>query len=125
MRLAWPSIRLSQVGVLASSKSAMKTLAPLLSALITIFRSVGPVISTRRSCKSRGIDATRQSPPSRISLVSRRKSGFEPALDLDAARQQPPPLRSEFAFELDGKSDRFGCQDLLVAWPHRAADDDA
>ena len=33
---------LSQVGLLASSKSAMKTLAPELSALMTILRSVGP-----------------------------------------------------------------------------------
>src|SRR3972149_3408261 len=48
-RLIWPSIRLSQLGVLASSKSAMKTLAPQLRALMTILRSVGPVISTRRA----------------------------------------------------------------------------
>jgi hypothetical protein len=40
---------LSQVGEFASSKSAMKTFAPQLSALIIIFRSTGPVISTRRS----------------------------------------------------------------------------
>ena len=40
---------LSQVGELASSKSAMKPLAPEFSALMTILRSVGPVISTRRS----------------------------------------------------------------------------
>jgi len=40
---------LAQVGLLASSKSAMKPLAPELSALITSLRSVGPVISTRRS----------------------------------------------------------------------------
>ena len=47
----WPSTRFDQVGEFASSKSAMKTCAPELSALITIFRSVGPVISTRRSCE--------------------------------------------------------------------------
>ncbi len=42
---------LSQVGVSESSQSAMNTLAPELSALMTILRSVGPVISTRRSSK--------------------------------------------------------------------------
>ena len=41
----------AQVGELASSKSAMNPRAPEFSALITILRSVGPVISTRRSCK--------------------------------------------------------------------------
>ena len=54
----WPSTRFDQVGEFASSKSAMKTLAPELSALITIFRSVGPVISTRRSWRSGGASAT-------------------------------------------------------------------
>jgi hypothetical protein len=44
-------IMFSQVGEFASSKSAMKTLAPELSAVINIFRSVGPVISTRRSAR--------------------------------------------------------------------------
>ena len=51
----------AQVGELASSKSAMKTLAPELSALTIILRSTGPVISTRRSSRSAGIGATRQS----------------------------------------------------------------
>jgi hypothetical protein len=40
-----PSRTFSQV---ASSKSARKTFAPELRALIIIFRSTGPVISTRR-----------------------------------------------------------------------------
>ena len=56
----------SQVGEFASSKSAMKQRAPELSALIIILRSTGPVISTRRSCRSAGTGATRQS-ASRIS----------------------------------------------------------
>jgi hypothetical protein len=55
----------------------MNTLAPQLSALITILRSVGPVISTRRSLMSSGIGAARQS-ASRIDRVSGRKSGFQP-----------------------------------------------
>jgi hypothetical protein len=37
-----------------SSKSAMNTLAPEFSALMIILRSTGPVISTRRSCRSAG-----------------------------------------------------------------------
>jgi hypothetical protein len=39
------------------SKSAMKHEAPLLSALITILRSTGPVISTRRSTRPGAGDA--------------------------------------------------------------------
>ena len=58
----WPSTTLLQVGESASSRSAMKTLAPELSALMTILRSPGPVISTRRSSRSAGASATRQSP---------------------------------------------------------------
>src|SRR6266545_3445265 len=56
----------------------MKQRAPELSALIIIFRSTGPVISTRRSCKSGGAGSTRQS-ASRSSRVSGRKSGSSPA----------------------------------------------
>ena len=51
----------------------MKTFAPELSALIIIFRSTGPVISTRRSSRSGGALATRQS-PFRTDSVSDRKS---------------------------------------------------
>ena len=42
------------VGALESSKSAMKTEAPELRALMTILRSTGPVISTLLSCRSWG-----------------------------------------------------------------------
>ena len=66
------------VGVFASSKSAMKVLAPEFSALMTSLRSVGPVISTRRSAGPSGGGGTRQS-PSRISRVSGRKSSVPPA----------------------------------------------
>jgi hypothetical protein len=68
MTLAWPVTMLSQVGEFESSKSAMNALAPELSALMIILRSVGPVISTLRSCRSAGTGATCQS-PSRTSLV--------------------------------------------------------
>ena len=77
-RLSWPSISASQVGLVESSKSAMNTRAPELSALMIILRSTGPVISTRRSCSWPGISATRQS-DSRIARVSGRKSGSSPA----------------------------------------------
>ena len=46
------------MGALESSKSAMYTLAPELRALMTILRSTGPVISTRRSWMSSGMGAT-------------------------------------------------------------------
>ncbi len=73
-----PSTTFDQVGESASSRSAMKTDAPLLSALIIIFGSAGPVISTRRSSKSGGAGATRQS-GSRLSIGFGRKSGVSPA----------------------------------------------
>ena len=77
-RLRWPSIMFSHVGEFASSKSVMNTFAPQFSALITILRSVGPVISTRRSVRSSGAVGTRQS-PSRTAAVSSRKSGSSPS----------------------------------------------
>jgi hypothetical protein len=49
IRLTWPTTTFSHVGAVESSKSAMKPRAPELSALMTSLRSVGPVISTRRS----------------------------------------------------------------------------
>ena len=49
-------MQLSQVGQFESSKSAIKTFAPELRALITILRTGGPVISTLRSFISFGND---------------------------------------------------------------------
>ena len=57
----------------------MKTLAPELRALIIIFGSTGPVISTRRSSRSAGAVATRQPVSSRTCAVSGRKPGSTPA----------------------------------------------
>ena len=74
----WPPITFAQVGLSASSRSAMNTRAPELSALIIILVSAGPVISTRRSSRSGGAGATRQS-AARMSAVSARKSGRSPA----------------------------------------------
>src|SRR5579863_2517471 len=55
----------------------MKTFAPEFRALIIILRSAGPVISTRRSCKSAGMGAMLQS-LFRMCSVSGRKSGILP-----------------------------------------------
>ena len=95
----------------------MKTFAPEFSALITILRSTGPVISTRRSSRSFGIGATVQS-FARMSAVSGGKSGSAPASicvlhlhargePFDAGRFEPP---GQFAEKLH----RFGRQDLGI-----------
>ena len=70
----------SQVGELASSKSAMKTFAPELRALIIIFRSTGPVISTRRSRSALGASGTVHM-PLRTLAVSGRKSRPLPSIE--------------------------------------------
>lgn len=61
-RFTCPETTLCQCGVLASSRSASQTFAPEFIALIAILRSVGPVISIRRSSRSAGCGATVQSP---------------------------------------------------------------
>ena len=80
----------------------MNTRAPLLSALIIILGSAGPVISTRRSTRSAGASATRQS-PSRTAAVSGRKSsgvaGGQAPPPLPPPREQLPPARPELALE--------------------------
>ena len=87
-----------QVGEFESSKSAMNIFAPELSALITIFRSTGPVISTRRSCSSAGTGATRQS-PSRTSSCLGEEVGqlavAQPLRPLVPRREQLAPPRAE------------------------------
>jgi hypothetical protein len=75
--LSCPVTRLPDVGVLLSSKSAMKIFAPQVSALLTSLRSAGPVISTRRSTRPGASGATRQS-PCRTSLVPAGNSGSVP-----------------------------------------------
>src|SRR5450631_2459854 len=72
-RLICPRTMFSHVGVLESSKSAMNVDAPEFSALMTILRSTGPVISTRRSRRSAGIGAMVHS-ASRIDRVSGRNA---------------------------------------------------
>ena len=88
-RLICPSIMLSQVGQLASSKSAMKVEAPQLSALITILRSVGPVISTRRSSRSCGCAAIFQS-ASRICRRLGQEIGQLAGVELPSGARRAP-----------------------------------
>ncbi|STW66023.1 Uncharacterised protein [Klebsiella michiganensis] len=76
-RLICPSMTLLHSGASESSKSAIKTFTFALSALMTILRSTGPVISTRRSCKSSGMPRIVQS-PLRMEAVSEIKSGSLP-----------------------------------------------
>ena len=101
-RFSWPSVTFAHVGEFASSKSAMKTLAPELSALITIFASTGPVISTRRSWRSAG--AGRHAPVARANGRGLRKEVGQLARAqalgaLVAAREQLLALSAELALE--------------------------
>ena len=108
-------MQLSQVGELASSKSAMNTFAPELSALMTILRSTGPVISTRRSAIAGGYGATFQS-ASRIDAVSGRKSGSSPVRRpaCRSPRRASSSLApaAELALELGQERDDLGGEDV-------------
>ena len=76
----------------------MKTLAPELSALMTILRSGGPVISTRRSRRSCGIarDApVRGAQRAGFLREVRQLAGVELALFGRAPREQSGALRGE------------------------------
>src|SRR6478609_2437506 len=70
---------LVQLGEVASSKSAIHTFAPELSALMLILRLGGPVISARRSSRPGAGGATRQPVSLRTSAVVVRKSTDSPA----------------------------------------------
>ena len=88
---------------------------------MTILRSTGPVISTRRSSKSAGRGATVQS-PLRISAVCGRKSGRSPAsrraCRARARRQQFAALRAEAAFQIHHELQGFRRQNFIgiVGW---------
>ena len=105
----------AQVGVWASSKSAMKTLAPELSALITILRSVGPVISTQRFWKSGRAGGTRP-----VAVADRpglgqeigEAAGVQLGLALGPAAEQRLPGGAEVALEAGDERERRGGQDL-------------
>ena len=109
-------MRFFHVGEVASSKSAMNTFAPELSALMTILRSTGPVISVRRSCKSAGIEATRHDLSSRMDLVAREKIRHRAAINfllpLDAFGEKFLARRLKFAGEFFDEGERLRSQDF-------------
>src|SRR4051812_9686149 len=122
LRLICPWIMLCQVGEFESSKSVMNPSAPELSALITIFASVGPVISTRRRRRSGGGGATCHS-PSRISRVSARKSSVPPSSSLrwrssraaSSSRRRPSKRRCSSATKATAPSLRTSSKPSSIA----------
>ena len=68
---------LNQLGAVASSKSAIHTRAPEFSALMLIFRLVGPVISQRRSARPGGGGG--DLPAGVLADCRRSRSGSRPA----------------------------------------------
>ena len=127
-RLIWPSIWLAQVGVFASSKSAMNTLAPEFSALMTILRSTGPVISTRRSWMSGRHRRHRPVAGAHLGGLGEEiglLAAVEARLDLLPLRQQLLDPRAELALQLDDEVERRARQDRLVARPQRRVDQHA
>ena len=113
---AWPRTTFSHVGEFASSKSAMKTRAPELSALIIIFRSTGPVISQRRSTRSGGAGATRQSLVADLARLGEEAgvlAGVEAQLPLLPRLEQLEPPRIELAVEPLDERETLARQRLL------------
>ena len=126
LRLSWPVIMLSQSGVLASSKSASQTFAPELRALIVIFLSVGPVISTRRSTSPGAGGATRQlgvlADIRRLGQEVEHRAAGELGLAAAARGQQLGPARAEFGVESGDEVDGLRREDLVVAIAVRTGD---
>ena len=115
--LRCPSTTFVHVGEFASSKSAMKTRAPELNALIIIFRSTGPVISQRRSCRSGG--RRRDAPVAfpdvpRLRQEARQRAGVELELARVAPLEQLLPCRVQFAMEAPDEVERLPGQDRVV-----------
>ena len=116
---------LVQVGVLASSKSAMKTLAPQFSALMIILRSTGPVISTRRSRMS-----MRQRRDRPVAVADRRGlgqeigllAGIQPLLALDPGLQEFLPPAVEAALQAGHEGHRLPGEHLFEAGADNALD---
>ena len=115
MRLTWPSTTLLHVGESESSKSAMKPRAPEFSALMTILRSTGPVISTRRSLQVGGRAARPASRPrgsSRgLGQEVERLAGGDPGAALRARVEQLAPARLEALVERAEEGERVVGED--------------
>ena len=119
---------LAKTGEVASSKSAMKTLAPEFSALTIILRSTGPVISTRRSRRSAGIGATRQSPSRMAACLGQevgRLAGVEQLLALDARGEQLAAALVEASVQVGEKGQRLRGENFVEARALRTEDSDA
>ena len=96
----------------------MNTRAPELSALITILRSVGPVISTRRSCRSGGASATRHvilAHVTRLLEEDRHLPGQQPLLAGGPGPEQLLTPRAERTLQLGDELERLRGEDPLVA----------
>ena len=119
----------SQSGVFASSKSASQTFAPELSALMVIFRSVGPgdlhppVHQARRG---------RRHAPERVlpdvaglGQEVQRATGGQVLLAGRTGGQQLRPLAAELTLEHGDQAQRIGSQDLPEPVSGRAQDLDA
>ena len=101
----------------------MKQRAPEFSALMTILRSTGPVISTATVLQV-GRDR-RDLPVALASLPGLREevgelAGGDSLLPLGARREEPLPLRVEAALKAGDELERFLGQNLCVAPPRRA-----
>ena len=115
---ACPATTLAQVGESASSRQHMKTLAPELSALMTIFASAGPVSSTRRSSRSGGRGRDRPfglAQLARLGRELRALAGGEARLALVARRQQREAARAEAVLELGDRSS--ASRSSSSSWP--------
>ena len=111
----WPSTTFAQVGEHASSKSAMKTFAPELSALIIILRSTGPgdldaaVLQIRRRRTHAPVGF-----PHLFRLLEevRPLARVEASLPLGAGGEQLEPLAAELAVEALDERERLLRQDV-------------
>ena len=109
-----------QYGEFESSKSAMKPRAPELSALMTILRVVGPVISTRRSANAAGTGAIVKS------SGAETKESFSPASSAawrsSRARSSSTRARVELLVQAPDQGERVFGQHLVVARVERGID---
>ena len=104
--------------------SASHTLAPEFSALMVIFFSTGPVISTRRSSRPGAGGATRQVGSLRMCRVSGRNRGSWPLAicwrRFSPCLQQLPPPAGRGLVQLGHELQRLRRQDFLLPANRRA-----
>ena len=102
----------SQVGESASSKSAMNTDARESRALMMVFGSAGPVISTRRSSKRAGAGAIRHFVPAQLEGFRKEACISPSSIDAGArpGRRGGAALRAEMAVELAHEGQRGGSE---------------